>query len=169
MTPRTPEQLAFVATALVEARSWLGTPFVLGASVKGVGVDCVQFGRAVGMALDILPTDFPDFLPYPAGWLLERNDTRYRDELAKSMCLIWERQPGISVRPPNDLVLPGDLLLFRVGRAPAHSAIVTAWPMVVHAWDEEQVVEESAMMNTLRARPLLSVWRAPRLLSGGAV
>ena len=143
---------------VLEARSWLRTPFVAEACVKGVGVDCVQFGRGVGIGAGVLPTSFPDFMPYPSGWLLERDNTRYRDELAKYLTLVWEADCDAPFVEPA----PGDLLLYRVGRAPAHSAICVGWPRVIHAWDEGGVVEVLADRNVLgpRSRPLCSIWRA---------
>ena len=148
------------AAIVAEARSWLGTPFVHGAAIKGVGVDCVQLSRAVYMAVAVAPPDFPDFLPYPTGWLLERGDMRYRDAIATHMTPVW-----VDGAPTTPVAAPGDLALFRIGRAAAHSAIVTTWPLVIHAWDEDCVVEVSGTTNVLRARPLVSLWR-PTVLCG---
>jgi hypothetical protein len=149
-------------TIVNEAVSWLRTPFVKEASVKGVGIDCVQLGRAVGINTGVLPPSFPDFLPYPTGWLLERHDTRYHDALAAHLDLIWLL--GTDPNPPPT-PLPADLLLYRVGRAPAHSAIVEAWPTVIHACDDSEcVVRASGAANVLgpRSRRLVSIWRVPR-------
>ena len=147
---------------VLEARSWLGTPFVHEGCVKGVAADCVQLGRGVGIGSGALPPTFPSFAPYPSGWLLERDNTRYRDELAKYLDLIWEKDtetvpPSVFADPH-----PGDLLLYRVGRAPAHSAICVGWPYVIHANDEHGVVRTHAALNALgpKSRPLCSVWRA---------
>src|SRR5689334_15159395 len=90
-----------------EARSWKGTPFILEACVKHVGVDCVQLARGIGIGAGVLPETFPTFVPYPGGWLLERTDTRYRDALAEHLVLVWERTSRADIPPAP---LPADVL-----------------------------------------------------------
>ena len=152
-----PDNKAALQTRIVtEARSWMGTPFVHEGAVKGVGVDCVQLARMVFVNVGIAPADFPTFAPYPTGWLLEHSDHRYEDAISRHMTRVWK------LGDPMIFPEPGDLALFALGRAGAHSAIVTMWPRVIHAWDEDCVVETKAHGNVLdkRSRRLISVWRA---------
>jgi hypothetical protein len=61
---------------------------------------------------------------------------------------------------------PGDVALFRVGRAEAHGAIVAAWPTVIHAkaeyledgWSGE-VVEAPVTSAFFDEHPFASLWR----------
>lgn len=152
------------------ARSWIDTPFVHQGDVLGVGVDCVMLVVRVYSEAGVLPPDFPDPRPYPRGWYLERGDTRYRDALAAHF--VQARGPLVNDCPVHGRRLepqcswcyerapqPGDLVLFRVGKAAAHSGIVTAWPYVVHAYPERAVCEEPSDRNALAEHPIVSVWR----------
>lgn len=103
---------------IAEARSWIGTPFHHQARIKGVGVDCGQLLAAVyETACDMEPMDFGY---YPRDWFLHADDERYMDQVA-ARC------------KPVDEPQPGDIALFKIGRAYAHGAIVIDWPMVIHA------------------------------------
>lgn len=42
--------------AIIEARSWLGTPFMSGASVRGVGTDCAGLIEGIARAVNL---DYP--------------------------------------------------------------------------------------------------------------
>lgn len=113
------------------ALAWRGTRFVHQGAVKGVGVDCLQLVAAVGRESGALPADFALPTVYPRGWFLR--DSRYVDLLLPYLAPI-EGTPE-----------PGDVALFRVGRAPAHAGIVVAWPRVVHADPEAGVVVTDAL------------------------
>jgi cell wall-associated NlpC family hydrolase len=133
---------------VTEARSWVGTRFQHQGDVKGVGIDCVMLALRVYQAAGVLPADFPDPRPYPRGWFLRPGDSRYRDGLAAHFVDVLGQDPQ-----------PGDLCLFQIGRAAAHSAIVIEWPRVVHAAPGECVIEDRADRNELGGKPLLSLWR----------
>lgn len=107
-------------TALIEsARSWIGTPFVAKASVKGSGVDCVHLALALytesGFPLQI---DLPEYglfdgacrRPDDAGpvtdWL--RHSRRFEK--------VWPSEYGLNMRC-------GDLLAFRLGDAVHHLGV----------------------------------------------
>jgi cell wall-associated NlpC family hydrolase len=126
---------------------------IIMADLKGVGVDCVMLPIAVGKAVGVIPADY-DPRPYPRGWFLR--DSRYLDMLAPF------------VVPRDGTPQPGDIALFRVGRAPAHAAIVVAWPRVIHA-DPEGVVEETdAVSGSTPGRFVCAVTpRAPEGLADG--
>lgn len=110
------------ADVCAEARSWLGTPYHHMGRVKGRagGVDCAQLVWAVFHACGLTP-----FLPlehYPPDWHLNRGIERY-------MTLVLERARAVAA--PRR----GDIVLYRLGRAFAHGAIIVdpGWPTVVHA------------------------------------
>lgn len=115
---------------VLEARRWIRTPYHHRARVLGAGVDCVQLlvavYEAVGLVRNVaLPS-------YPPDWFLHSNDERY----LKGLLAFADR-----VETP----LPGDIAVFRHGRAVSHAGIVSAWPLVIHASGElHQVLEEDA-------------------------
>lgn len=107
------------ASVLAEARRWLGTPFVHGAQVLGSGVGCGGLLIAVYGALGV-PVPAREELGYfPHDWHLHERSERYLNIL-----LGYTRE----VSEPE----PGDIALFRIGHVYAHSAIVEAWPRVIH-------------------------------------
>lgn len=131
---------------LAEARRWLGTPFRHQADVRGEGVDCVMLLVRVYHAAGCIPPIDPR--PYPRGWFLR--DSRYLDWLA----------PYTVPRegPPQ----PADVACFQVGRAPAHAAIVVAWPRVIHADPESGVCEVANALRDLPGRYVCAL--APRAM-----
>lgn len=110
------QRVAIVA----EAQSWINTPFAHQGKVKGAGVDCGQLIAAVyETVLDWSPFDFGN---YPKAWMLHRDeDAEFYLGIVKQHC--------VETREP----LPGDIALFKYGRAYSHGAIVKSWPLVIHA------------------------------------
>lgn len=89
----------------------------------------------------LVPTFDPR--PYPQDWHLHRDDERY-------LGFVFER--ATEVEHPQ----PGDVVVFRYGRAYAHRGIVTATePLtLVHAFSPAQaVIEEPIMRNPVLAEP----------------
>lgn len=130
-----------MATDIVAiARSWIGTPYVHQASVKGAGCDCLGLLRGVWRELNGEEAeDIPPYLPdwdAPGGEIL-------RDGLARHLSPI-----------ALAAIAPGDVVLFRmVPRASArHCAIVGDKDGVltlIHARQNKRVGEE----------PLSPFWR----------
>ena len=112
-------------------------------------MDCVFFPIRVGHAVGILPDLNPR--PYPRGWFLR--DSRYLELLAPY------------VVPREGTPQPGDVALFRIGRAPAHAALVIAWPLVIHA-DPENGVRETDAINGSMPGPFVCAM-TPRALAEG--
>ena len=109
---------------VVEARSWLRTPYHHNQRVKGGGVDCANLPAAVYAAAGVVP-EIPAE-EYSAQWHLhcdaENPDTeRYLNR-------VLEFATEFS-GPPH----PGDFVLWKVGRRWAHGAIVIEWPVIIHA------------------------------------
>jgi NlpC/P60 family putative phage cell wall peptidase len=126
-----PLESAQRAAVVAEARSWLGTPYHHAARLKGVGCDCLTllaevFARA-GM---VAPIELPH---YPPDWHLHRGAERY--------ALGVLRHAAEVEGPP----LPGDIVLWRFGRAFSHGAIVVQWPLVIHAYLRQRVQLEDAL------------------------
>jgi cell wall-associated NlpC family hydrolase len=129
------------SAVVVEALSWVGTPYRAAQRVKGPegGVDCLTFVVEVFERAGVIPHYEAPF--YPQDWHLHRDDERYLQGV-----LEYAREiPG----PPQ----PGDVALFRVGRCFAHGGIVIAWPVLIHAWYGGGVMPANADQPLLGGRP----------------
>ena len=115
----TPTQQAAVVQ---EAMTWIGTPYHHCADVKGHGVDCLMILCAVFCATGIVP--WTDPRPYPTDWMLHHSREVYLAGLERHANRV----------PEGETPQPGDVLTFRFGRTYSHAAIVTQWPMMVHAY-----------------------------------
>lgn len=136
--PLTPAQRARIVEV---ALSWAGTPYRGWTCKKGVGADCGQFLRGV-----YIEAGFFREIPVPANYSLQaaqhRQTTEYRELVETYMRQI-----------PESEVLPGDVVLFRVGKGFAHGAIVKSWPdFVIHALLRYGVTGGHATANNRFAR-----------------
>lgn len=114
---------------LIEARSWLGTPYMHQASAKGAGCDCLGLVRGVWRALY---GSEPEALPaYTPDWA-ER-------EGAETLLLAARRH---LIERPLANASPADVLLFRMdARSPIkHAAILDEDDRIVHAYWGRAVV-----------------------------
>lgn len=118
---------------VAEARTWLGTPYVHQASVRGAGTDCLGLIRGVWRGL--LGAE-PQAVPgYTADW----SEAEGREEL-RGAALRW------LVAKPLDQASPGDVLLFRMreGAVAKHVGIQSetgGQPRFIHAYAGHAVVE----------------------------
>lgn len=136
---------------VAEARSWIDTPYHNCADVKGAGVDCGMIIVRVFVDTGLVAPFDPR--PYAQDWHLHRDDERY---------LGWVRTWCEPVEEPR----PGDLVVFRYGRAYSHGGIVVSTDPVaiVHAYlDEGRVLEEridrNARLSSMdRQRLFFSYW-----------
>ena len=127
---------------IARARSWLGTPYLHQASVKGAGTDCLGLVRGVYRELyDIEPETAP---AYSADWAEVSREETLRDAARRHLA-------PVSI----ENALPGDILLFRVkAGAPAkHAAILIAPRRIIHAYSGRAVCESH-----------LSSWWCKRLI-----
>ena len=134
------------------ARAWLGTPYHHAADVKGAGVDCAMILIRVFADLGLIE-DF-DPRPYTRDWFLHRDEERYMSHLLARARKV-------------DAPLPGDVMLFKIGRCFAHGGIVTvAEPLtVVHAFAPSRCVVEDVIRQSpdLAEKPhrFFSYWGTP--------
>jgi hypothetical protein len=89
---------------------------------------------AVYHAVGLIPAIDPR--PYPPDWHLHRDEERY---------LGWVNQHARRIERPD----PGDVALWRFGRAASHGGIVVAWPTIIHAYRGEGVVLADASRGPL--------------------
>lgn len=108
--------------ALAEARLWLGTPYRHGASLRGVGCDCLGLVRGVWRALHGPEPEEPP--PYVPGWTEAGGRELLRDALRRRLHEIAAAEAE-----------PGDVLLFRWREAaPArHLGVLSAPGRMIHA------------------------------------
>lgn len=118
------------AAILAEARSWIGTPYLHRASLRGHGADCLGLVRGVWRQL-VGPEPEP-LPPYAPDWA----EAGRRETLADTArrCL---------VAIPVEAAKPGDVLLFRFrAHLPAkHAAILSDGGRMIHAYDGASVRE----------------------------
>jgi cell wall-associated NlpC family hydrolase len=134
-----------------EALSWVGTPYVSNGMIKGRrgGVDCAMILIGIYQNVGLVPKSF-DPRPYPAQWHLHQSEERYLNQM-----LNWAVEvPG----PPERKPLPGDIVLFKLGKVFSHSAIIISWPIVVHAMGNDRVIKEDLSKRTEGKR---AFWTLP--------
>jgi cell wall-associated NlpC family hydrolase len=113
---------------VAEALSWVGTPYHLGARVKGAGVDCATLILQVMVDCDIFTDE--RLGQYSGDWWCHANEERYALAVLRHATKVLD---GVCYRSTQ--VLPGNIVLGRVMRSSRlnHGAIVVEYPMVVHA------------------------------------
>lgn len=110
-----------------EARSWLRTPYHHHGDIKDVGVDCAMILVRVYSAVGLTPHDF-DPRPYAQDWHLHHTEEKY---------LGFVNAYATEVSIP----LPGDIALWRFGRAYSHAAIILDTDgTILHAYKDAQMV-----------------------------
>jgi len=111
---------------IVEARSWIGTPYVGWSRAKGPrgGTDCGQLLAGVLINTHHLPQD----LNLPRYYSLQVAQHKESEEYINFIRL-YMREISESE------VLPGDVVVYKLGLAFAHAAIIESWPEhVIHAF-----------------------------------
>lgn len=140
---------------LIEARSWVGTPYQHQAMVKGIGVDCVGFIVGVGLATGALTITRQQIKAYSGYGRLPDPETM-----------------GKVIRRHLDPVNPldvgiGDIawIAWRLGQ-PMHLALIGEHKgsrTLIHALgDIGKVVEHT--LNPMWDDRIVSFWRYPRLV-----
>jgi cell wall-associated NlpC family hydrolase len=148
--PRQEPRLAVVASA----RAWLGTPYHHAADIKGHGVDCAMLLVRVYADAGLIPPFDPR--PYTRDWFLHRDEERFMGHLLDR---------AREVPKP----LPGDVMLFKIGRCFAHGAVVTVTePLtIVHAFAPARRVVEDEIRRcpdlAQKPRKFFSHWGATGL------
>lgn len=128
-----------------EAKSWLGTPHINNAKVKGIGVDCgmLLIGSLEGAG--VIDPNSIDVKPYSNEWHLHHSDEWFLNYV-KSYCT--------KVRRPR----PGDFLLYQYGRCVSHGAVYVGKGRVVHA-----VIRQGVIMSNINEVQFLDAKGKTRL------
>lgn len=137
------------------ARAWKGTPFALGASIRGAGVDCVRFvaevltecGHLSGYQFPTYTIDGGDHLERSLveEWLSDRSDFRL---------IRWGE--GF-----HNLLADGDVLEFQIGKGVAHHVGIVTVAERMDLWSA--MGSDGVQLRTLRdktwGRRLVRAWR----------
>jgi len=148
------------ASVVAEARRCVGTPYVhrgarLGDCCDCAGVLIVAFSGA-GIFEHFLPPD------YPPDWHMHRGEERYLANIERYFGRVDDEEGSLIERGPHFRAEPGDVLMWRWGRTYSHSAIVTEWPRIIHAFAAERFVVECDVNGTpMSPQPMrvYSRWR----------
>ncbi len=111
---------------IVEALTWIGTPYHHAARVKGAGVDCLTFIAEVYERVGIVPHQQIPF--YRPDFFRHSKEETYLEGLLRN---------GKVVEFP----LPADIAIFKWGRIFGHAGIVIDWPRMVHCVGGSGVIE----------------------------
>lgn len=140
------------AAVVIEARTWIRTPFHHASRLKGVGADCETFLCEVFSAAGLFQARN---IPYvPQQWFLNTREELYLKYLSQYAV---EFDPA--KRPPE----PGDIVCVKSRWVYSHGAIVIAWPRVIHC-HPPCVMESSAIFNPVfqgRMMKFFNPWQAP--------
>jgi NlpC/P60 family putative phage cell wall peptidase len=132
------------------ARTWIGTPYLHQASVKGAGADCLGLLRGVwrelyGTEPEIVP-------PYSPDWAEAAGDEVLHHALSRHLREI-----------PRDALAPGDVALFRmVRRGPAkHCGIIALKQRSGSAYKDSLALEKGGQRSLIHARQNRAVSEEP--------
>lgn len=114
------------------ARSWIGTPYLHQASLRGVGCDCLGLVR--GVWRDVYGAEPEEIGPYTPDWAEATRQERLADAGFRHLMPVAVAE-----------FAAGDVLLFRWrANVPAkHCAIATSRNTMIHAHDGAQICEVS--------------------------
>lgn len=130
-----------------DAYTWLGTPHVNQARVKGIGVDCGML--LIGCAEDVNAVDKGSvkIKPYSNEWHLHHSDEwflKYVQEYCEEV--------------PAEDMKRGDFLLYQFGRCISHAGIYIGGGRIIHA-----VINQGVIMSDLNDVMFYDAKGRPRL------
>jgi hypothetical protein len=131
------EEATARAAFVAEALSWIGTPFVDCADVKGPdgAVDCAMLLTRCAVDSGLVAPFDPR--PYPPRHMLHHEEQHF-------LAWVTGTLGCVEVESPR----PGDVAVYWFGRCFSHGAVLINAHEVVHAWAHERMVNA-----TLRTTP----------------
>lgn len=111
-----------------EARSWLGTPYHLGACLKGAGCDCATLLLGIYQACGLIGEE--ELGVFSGDWFHHASREEYMMRVLRHAYKVAETTCYRSTQ-----ALPGNIVLTRTpgSRLYNHGCLVLDWPHVVHA------------------------------------
>ena len=122
----TPEQGMEIVEA---ARTWLGTPHINDARVRGIGVDCGMLLLGATEDAGLIRKDSVEVAPYSNEWHLHHSEEWFLKYIKTYCCQV----------DPEE-IQPGDFLLYQYGRCVSHAGIYMGDNTVCHAVVQQGVV-----------------------------
>ena len=110
-----------------EAYTWLDTPHINGAKVKGKGVDCGMLLIGCMEGAGIIEENAIKIPPYSNEWHLHHSEEWFKHYVEQYCDLVTEMQEG-------------DFLLYQYGRCCSHGAIYMGNGIVCHAVVDKGVI-----------------------------
>ena len=140
-------RLAFVTEAL----SWIGTPFVNHADIKGPGgaVDCAMLLTRCAVDTGLVAPFDPR--PYATHWHVHRDEERFIDFLTDRLGAHEIEHPRI-----------GDIAVFKFHRTFSHGTVIVSSGEMVHAWDGYRMVCRTRRDEAQFADEMIFATRKPR-------
>ena len=135
--PAGPESYLFASVAeakgraafIAEALSWIGTPFVDCADVKGRNgaVDCAMLLTRCAVDTGLVPAFDPR--PYAPQWHVHHDEELF-------LQFLTDRLGAREITDPR----PGDIAVFKFHRTYAHGTVILNSAEMVHAWSGYKMV-----------------------------
>ena len=108
-----------------EANDWFGTPWQHQACVKGAGVDCAMLVAGTARNVGILSKAEMKTIPsYPKDWHFHQDFALLPHIMEKMKCVEKNIEDKV----------PGDILVFKIGRVPSHLGILLEDNIFIHAY-----------------------------------
>lgn len=133
---------------VLEAHTWIGTPFVPHGRSKGHGVDCVSLLAEIYIATGFL-----------SDWKQPTYFVGAGQHLQNSVLEDWLVKSGwFDALPSNARTIPGDLLTFALGRVDHHVGLKLDGTRFIHAHPQAGVIAADLRDPTFGKR-LRTIWR----------
>lgn len=144
------------------AESWIGTPFIPFAAVRGAGVDCVNLCAELLKASGFQP---PSANTWPRYAMDGGKHNRESQLIAwlhanKQFAPVWNRTLWTLGTPAYDasIAMPGDVLCFTIGRSAHHAGLLIGGTKFIHCLFARKVMFASLADATFKRR-LTAVYR----------
>lgn len=111
------------------ARSWLGTPHVNQARVKGIGVDCGMLLIGALEDAGLIDKGAIKIAPYSNEWHLHHSEEWFLSYVKKYCIPVTETDMAI-----------GDFLMYQFGRCVSHGGIYIGDNQIIHAVIDQGVI-----------------------------
>lgn len=133
---------------VIEAATWLKTPYHHHARLKGVGVDCAQLLCAVYEACGLVQPVDPG--TYAVDWHLHHGEEVFSGWLERFATL----------QPAGSPLQKGDVCLFKFGRCFSHGSIYAGNGLFIHSYIGRGVIWSRPTEDPLEGREMQhwSLW-----------
>lgn len=144
---------------VVEARSWIPTPYIKRGQVKHAGADCGMFPYAVLRQFDLI-SDLRESVPtLEDDWFCHTTDQRYARIVERYFRRLIEAQARREFAGAV-ACLPGNLVLVQSwgSRVYNHAGLITCWPRVIHCAPDTGVAEVDVAVDPFWAGHNIAVY-----------